>query len=199
MTGQVLHVLQRHVLGEQICHDQDAEAVGTEDRGEAGILQPPLEHEAHGVGRQGPGGELLLFPQGGPEQGRLLEVLSDPGRLEILPKPAVEVVTDGDLPLLAALFAEPEDPLGPLVLEVPSPQTGDGTDPGPGVGEGPQKGPIAQADDMDVSIEPSRSRAWGDLIPEKRSTSRVSFQVNGGLSFKKILTFHLDQDFDSFQ
>ena len=32
--------------------------------GKAGSLVPSLEHEAHGVGRQRPGGKLLLLPEG---------------------------------------------------------------------------------------------------------------------------------------
>ena len=72
----------------------------------------------------------------------------DPGRLQVLSEPAVEVVADGDLPLLASLFPKPEDPLGPLVLEVPSPQTCNGTDPGPGVGQSAEQGEIAEADDV---------------------------------------------------
>ena len=54
----------------------------------------------------------------------------------------------GDLPLLASLFPKPEDPLGPLVLQVPSPQTGDGTDAGPGVGQSAEQGEIAEAHDV---------------------------------------------------
>ena len=93
-------------------------------------------------------GELLLFAQGRAEQGGFLRIRIDPGRLQILPEPAVEVVAYGDLPLLASLFPKPEDPLGPLVLEVPSPQTGDGTDAGPGVGQSAEQGEIAEADDV---------------------------------------------------
>ena len=119
--------------------------MGAEDRGQPGILEPPLEHEAHGVGRQGPVGELLLFAQGRAEQGRLFGIGFDPGRLEVLPEPAVEVVADGDLPLLASLFPEPQDPLGPLVLQIPSPQPGDRADAGPGVGQGSQESTIAEA------------------------------------------------------
>ena len=148
MSGQVLHILQRHVLGEQVGHHQDAEAVGAEDRGQPGILQSPFEHEAHGVGRQGPGGELLLLAQGRSEQWGLLGICLDPGRRQVLPEPAVEVVADGDLALLAALFPKAQDALGSLVLEVPSPQPGDGADPGPGVGEGSEQGPIAEAHDV---------------------------------------------------
>ena len=74
-----------------------------EDRGQAGIFQPPLEHEAHGVGRQGPGRQLPLLAQGRAEQGRFFGSIVDPGPLQILPEPLVEVVADGDLPLLASL------------------------------------------------------------------------------------------------
>ena len=56
VAGQVLHVLKRHVLGEQVGDHQNPEAVGAEDRGQPCILEPPLEHEAHGVGRQWPVG-----------------------------------------------------------------------------------------------------------------------------------------------
>ena len=45
-------------------------------------------------------------------------------------------------------FPEPEDPLGPLVLQVLSPQTRHRSDPGPGIGEGAEKGPIAEAHDV---------------------------------------------------
>ena len=68
VAGQVLHVLKRHVLGKQVGHHQDAEAVGAEDEGQPGILEPPLEHETHGVGRQGPVGELFLFPHKKPRR-----------------------------------------------------------------------------------------------------------------------------------
>ena len=64
------------------------------------------------------------------------------------PEPAVEVVSDGDLALLASLFPESENPLGALVLQIPSPKTGDRADAGPGVGQGPQKSAIAEAHDV---------------------------------------------------
>ena len=148
MAGQVLDVLERHVLGEQVGHHQDAEAVGAEDVGQPGIFEPSLEHAAHGVGRQGVPGELLLFSQGRPEQGRLLGVRSDPGRLQVRLEPAIEVVADGDLALLAPLFPEPQDALGALVLEVLAAEAGEGADAGPGVGEGAEEGAVAEADDM---------------------------------------------------
>ncbi len=66
--------------------DQHAEAVGAEDRGQPGILEPALEHEAHGVGRQGLGGELPLLAQGRAEQGRFLGILTDPSCLQVVPE-----------------------------------------------------------------------------------------------------------------
>ena len=140
--------LQRHVLGEQVCYYQDAETVGVEDRGQPDILEPPLEHEAHGVGRQGPRGELLLLAQGRSEQRRFLRIRLDPCRLEVASEPAVEVVSDGGLPLLASLFPKPQNSLGALVLQIPSPQTGHSADAGPGLGQGSQKSPIVQAHDV---------------------------------------------------
>ena len=58
-------------------------------------------------------------------------------------------MADGDLPLLASFFPEPQDALGALVLEIPSTEACDRTDPGPGVGEGSQKSPIAEAHDVE--------------------------------------------------
>ena len=54
----------------------------------------------------------------------------------------------GNLPLLASHLLESEDPLGPLALEIRSPQAGDGADPGPGPGQGAGHCPIAQVHDM---------------------------------------------------
>ena len=122
--------------------------MGAEDVGQPGIFEPSLEHAAHGVGRQGVPGELLLFSQGRPEQGRLLGIGVDPGRLQVRLEPAIEVVADGDLALLAALFPEPQDALGALVLEVPAAEPGEGADTGPGVDEGSQEGAVAEADDV---------------------------------------------------
>ena len=56
-------------------------------------------------------------------------------------------MADGDLALLAALFPEPQDALGALVLEVPAAQPGEGADTGPGVGQHAQHGPISQSHD----------------------------------------------------
>ena len=57
-------------------------------------------------------------------------------------------MADGDLPLLAALLPKPQNPLGALVLEVPSPQQGHGADPGTGVRQTTEQGPIAEAHDV---------------------------------------------------
>jgi len=148
VAGQILHVLKRHVLREQVGDDQDAEAVRAEDRGQPGILQSSLEQAAHVIGRQGTVGLRLAVSQGRPEKRGAFGVGVYPGRLQILPEPAVQIVADGGLPLLAPLFPELQNPLGPLVLKVPPPQPGDGADPGPGVGQGSQKRAIAQAHDV---------------------------------------------------
>ena len=148
VAGQVLDVLEGHVLGKQVGHDEDAKAVGAEDMRQPGIFEPSFEHTAHSVRRQGPGGECLLFSPGGPKQGRFLGVGRDAGRLQIRHEPAVEVVADGDLALLSSLFPEPQDALGALVLEVAAAEPGEGADPGPGVGEGSEEGAVAEADDV---------------------------------------------------
>ena len=57
-----------------------------------------------GAAARGRTGELLLLAQGRAEQWGFPGILTDPGRLQVGPEPAVEVVADGDLPLLASLF-----------------------------------------------------------------------------------------------
>ena len=111
VTGQVLDVLEGHVLGEQVGHDEDAKAVGAKDIGQPGIFEPSFKHTAHGVRRQGPGGEYLLFSPGGPKQGRFLGVGRDAGRQQVRHEPAIEVVADGDFALLSSLFPKPQDAL----------------------------------------------------------------------------------------
>ena len=64
-------------------------------------------------------GGMLLLAQGQPEQRRLLGIILDRGHLQIIPAPAAEVMSGGDLPVLAPLFQEPEGALRPLVLEIP--------------------------------------------------------------------------------
>ena len=112
------------------------------------MVGPPQDDGGVGAAARGRTGELLLLAQGRAEQWGFPGILTDPGRLQVGPEPAVEVVADGDLPLLASLFPEPEDPLGPLVLQVLSPQTRHRSDPGPGIGEGAEQGPIAEAHDV---------------------------------------------------
>ena len=90
---------------------------------------------------------FFCFPRADRNRG-FLRIRLDPGRFQVLPEPAVEVMADGDLSLLASLFPKPQNPLGPLVLEVPAPQTGNSADAGPGVGEGAEQSPVAEAHDM---------------------------------------------------
>lgn len=49
MPGEVLHVLEGHLLIEKIGHDRDAEAVRGEEVRQAGIQETPLHHLPHGV------------------------------------------------------------------------------------------------------------------------------------------------------
>ena len=111
VAGQVLDVLEGHVLGKQVGHDEDAKAVGAKDIGQPGIFESSFKHTAHGVSRQGPGGERLLFTPGGPKQGCFLGDGIDAGRQQVRHEPAVEVVADGDFALLSSLFPEPQDSL----------------------------------------------------------------------------------------
>ena len=67
VAGQALHVLKRPVPGEQVGDDQDAEAVGAEDRRQLGVLQPPLEHESRGLAES-----CLRLPRAERNRGGLL-------------------------------------------------------------------------------------------------------------------------------
>ena len=134
---------------------------------------------------RGLGESCLLLAQGRAEQGDVsLGASLEPGRLEVGPEPAVKVVADGDLALLAALFPEPQNALGPLVLEVPSPQPGDGADRWPRCRPGcPSRARSRRPTTCEVSIEPSRSRAWGmdrpGVLPSEVSCLRPRTDWNG--------------------
>ena len=90
---------------------------------------------------------FFCFPRAARNRGVSLGSAVDPGRHQVLLEPAVEVVADGDLALLAPLFPEPQDALGALVLEVAAAEPGEGADAGPGVGQHAQHGPISQSHD----------------------------------------------------
>lgn len=47
MAGQVLHVFQRHALGQQVRDRRHAERVGRQVRRQAGGAKPALHHSAH--------------------------------------------------------------------------------------------------------------------------------------------------------
>ena len=108
VAGQVLHVLQGHVLGEQIGDHQDPEAVGAKNiRGSPASFNLRLSMRPMELADRGLGESCLCFPRADRKRGVSLGSVTDPGCLQILSEPAVEVVADGDLPLLASLFPEP--------------------------------------------------------------------------------------------
>ena len=85
-------------------------------------------------------------------------------RRQVLRKPAVQVVAAGDLALLAARFPEPEDPLGALVLDISSPETGDSADADPGVGEGSQASSAAEAHNVGSVDRAKQVPGSGDRV-----------------------------------
>ena len=143
--------------------------------GKAGCLVPSLEHEAHGVGRQRPGGKAASRGLSG--TGASLRGHLDTGGLKVLREPTVEVVTDGDLPLPAALLPETEDPLGPLVL-YRSPRCKRATAPtlAPVWARVPKRARSQRSTTWELSIERRRFRAcWMDepgVLPSEVSCFR---------------------------
>ena len=57
VPSQILDILERHVLGQQVRDDQDPERVWRENLREAAGLEPALEHHLHGERRHAPFGE----------------------------------------------------------------------------------------------------------------------------------------------
>jgi hypothetical protein len=51
MPGEILNVLERHILIKEIGHDRDPEAVRGEEVRQARIVETPLHHLPHGVRR----------------------------------------------------------------------------------------------------------------------------------------------------
>ena len=77
---------------------------------------------------------------------RLLRIVTDPGRLDVLGEPAVQIDADGDLPVRPSLLPECEGAVRAVVAEILEPELRHSANPGAGVGEGAEHGTIAQAD-----------------------------------------------------
>ena len=134
MAGEVLNILQRHILIEQISHHRDPEAVRRKQVRQPGILEPALEHLPHGVRPVSRRRQLPALTVGGAEQRRLVVLAGDAGGVQVCPQPGIEIMTDRDLAYLAAFFAEAQGPLFAEIAQVAQAQPGDGADPRAGVG-----------------------------------------------------------------
>ena len=144
MTGQVLDVLQRHVLAEQIRDHQDPERVRRENLRQAGRLEAAFEHQLHGERRHLPFRQRAAAPLPGAKERRSLRRIREARSFKVGRDSVVQVVTHGDLPRLAPFFRELKRPMGAVVAQVLDPEPGDGPDPGAGVDERPQDRPVLQ-------------------------------------------------------
>ncbi len=142
VTGQVLDVLKRHVLGKQVRDHQDPERVGREDLRQPGRLEPALEHQLDGERRHRPIGQRTAAALPGPIQRRGLGRVLKPGPLEVGRDPLVEIVAHRDLPRLPSFFRKLQRPVLAVVAKILHPEPGDGPDPGAGVDERPEDRPV---------------------------------------------------------
>ena len=148
VAGQVLDVLQRHILAQQVRDHQDPERVRREDLRQPGGLEPALEHSLDGVRGQGPVGESSPAPLAGAKQTRVLGSFAESGPFDVGRDPLVQVETHRDLPDLAPLLGKLQRPVVAVVPQVPDPDPADGPDAGAGVNERPQDRPVAKSDDV---------------------------------------------------
>ena len=147
LAGEVLHVLDRDALGQQVGHDHHPKAVRGDGRRQSGILQAPLENAPAdprpAAARPEPCGGVVV---GAAEERRLLRIVTDPGRLDVLGNPAGQFAPKGDLPPLPSLLPVTEGEVLAVVAEILKPELGHGSNACAGVGEGAEHGTIAQAD-----------------------------------------------------
>lgn len=147
MPGQVLDVLQRHVLGKQIRDDQDPERVGEENLRQAGRTQPSLEYPLHRVRRHMPISERTPTPPC-PKQRRSHRRLPESGPFDPGLDPHVQVVTHRDIPHLASLLGKLQRPVVALVPQVLDPEPAKRPDADTDKNERPEDRPVAQPEHM---------------------------------------------------
>ncbi len=80
MAGQVLHVLDGDVLGEQVGDDHHAERVRADDLGQADIPEPALEHETDRLGGDAAILEGPAAEPGGAKQRGVLRIVGTMGK-----------------------------------------------------------------------------------------------------------------------
>ena len=146
MPGQVLHVLQRHALRQQIGDRRHPERMRRQPRRQPGILQPPLDQLADPLAWSAALPVSRFAPAvRRPEQRRILGLARDARRLEIGQDKPFQIVPHRDFPALAALLLKPQHVLLPVVLEVAQPQLGDRPGPAGGIGQRGEDRPVPQA------------------------------------------------------
>ncbi len=112
---QVLHLLPRHLLLEQVRRRRRPERVAAERPLGQPRTPQPLDDPQQVVARQAPLGQLPPLAFGGPEQGGLIGPALQARRSEVELDLELEVVPGRDLVQLAALLAEVERPGRPSV------------------------------------------------------------------------------------
>jgi hypothetical protein len=148
MPGQVLHVFQRHILIEKVRYDRHPETVRGEQLRQARIFQPPFHHPPDRVRPVEIARELLSFSISGAKERCGFWIVRSAGCGDIFVEPALKVMADGNLPILAAFFSEAKSPLFARVAVVGQPELDHRADARAGIGENAKHRAIAQADDV---------------------------------------------------
>jgi hypothetical protein len=104
VTGQALHVLQRHTLFKQIRNRRDPEGVRGEARGQASVFEAALHHPADVIHMDTRFRERLGFAQRRAEQGSARGRILKPGNVEITGECPLQIVTLRDLTGSVATF-----------------------------------------------------------------------------------------------
>jgi hypothetical protein len=132
VVGQALHVLEGHALFQLVGYGGDAKGMRGQPRGQAGILETPLNHAAdvdlvHGV----VGGPASLLV-GGSEEGSILTSVPQACGIVVRRDHLFQVVPDGDLAALAALLLEVQHPLLAGIIETAAAERSHGAGAGSG-------------------------------------------------------------------
>ena len=145
---QVLDVLERDPLLEQVGDDVDPEGVRTQDRRQTGVLQPSLDQAADRIRGEGPGRETTLSPVTlvlrSAKEGTRRVSRVEAAALHVFGEPAVEIDPDGDLPPHPSLLVEPEGAVLAIVAETLHLQALNGSHGCAGIGQCPDHGAIAE-------------------------------------------------------
>lgn len=146
MAGEVLHVLQRRAVQQQVGDRGYPKRVGRKMRRQPGPGQSALDHAADIGGGEGARGEPIGPPLRGPKKRRVRRIGRQARHRQVGREHLFQVGPDRNLPEFATFLMESQLPLSPVVPKVLESQPRHGTDSGSRIYKDRQDGPVPQTD-----------------------------------------------------